>query len=639
MKKKIISITIVLLIVLSMVLISCAKQASTTSTPAAPSSQTSTQVSTTQLSTQANWWDKFGIPQYGGTIIHRTQNLEGVAFDPTSATVQAKAVYWLETLFAPDWTLNRNTWSFKIGWAPTDYYEGALAKNWEQTDPTTILIHLRQGVHWQNKPPTNGREFTADDVVYNFDRILGTGDGYTHPNPALGATWANFQKATALDRYTVQIKLKQPSLFSVIQLVTGGFAMQAKEWLELGGFVDNPASGGPPGGGPPGGAPPGGAPPGGTTSGTTTGSEVTPTPTAGGPLTDWHNVTGTGPWILSDMVMGSSMTFSKNPNYWGTDERYPQNKLPYADTLKEVAIPDMQTSLAAIRTGKVDIVADKDGPSWQQKKSLNQTNPDLQWAQWPMEGWSLAFRTDTAPFNDIRVRTALQMAVNTKAIAASIYGGTIDGTPVGLNNPVLKGWAVPFSEWPQNLQQEYTYNPSGAKKLLAEAGFTNGFSTHVTAPSSFPLDLLEVIKSEFQDIGVQLEIRPVDMSVFIQMMMSGKNDSMVMDQACALVGSPLANLQKMQGGFMMNFTNNNDKTYDDMYNQLNVSTSEADAEALCQKMELYALSKHWTLNTFSTVTNVVWQPYLKGYSGEANVGEFYFARMWIDQAQKQSMGR
>jgi len=70
-----------------------------------------------------------------------------------------------------------------------------------------------------------------------------------------------------------------------------------------------------------------------------------------------------------------------------------------------------------------------------------------------------------------------------------------------------------------------------------------------------------------------------------------------------------------------------------MYNQLNVSTSVDAAKELSKKMELYALSKHWTVNTFSTATNVVWQPYLKGYSGEASVGQFYFARLWIDKGQ------
>ena len=53
-----------------------------------------------------------------------------------------------------------------------------------------------------------------------------------------------------------------------------------------------------------------------------------------GDLTDWHHAIGTGPFILTDFVGGSSATLVKNPNYWGYDERYPQNQLPYVDSVK-----------------------------------------------------------------------------------------------------------------------------------------------------------------------------------------------------------------------------------------------------------------------------------------------------------------
>ena len=54
-----------------------------------------------------------------------------------------------------------------------------------------------------------------------------------------------------------------------------------------------------------------------------------------GNLNDWHHAIGTGPFILTDFVAGSSATMVKNPNYWGYDERYPQNKLPYIDTTQD----------------------------------------------------------------------------------------------------------------------------------------------------------------------------------------------------------------------------------------------------------------------------------------------------------------
>jgi len=75
-----------------------------------------------------------------------------------------------------------------------------------------------------------------------------------------------------------------------------------------------------------------------------------------GDVNDWHHAIGTGPFILKDFVSGSAATLVSNPNYWGYDERYPQNKLPYIDTLKVLIIPDQATALAALRTGKVDVI-------------------------------------------------------------------------------------------------------------------------------------------------------------------------------------------------------------------------------------------------------------------------------------------
>jgi peptide/nickel transport system substrate-binding protein len=59
-----------------------------------------------------------------------------------------------------------------------------------------------------------------------------------------------------------------------------------------------------------------------------------------GDVSDWHHAIGTGPFILKDFVSNRSAALVKNPNYWGYDERYPQNKLPYVDRVKYLIIPD-----------------------------------------------------------------------------------------------------------------------------------------------------------------------------------------------------------------------------------------------------------------------------------------------------------
>ena len=71
-------------------------------------------------------------------------------------------------------------------------------------------------------------------------------------------------------------------------------------------------------------------------------------------MKDWRNVVGTGPLRLTDVVEGSSVTWEKNPDYWGYDEKFPHNRLPYIDEYRSLLMPDMSTRLAALRTGKID---------------------------------------------------------------------------------------------------------------------------------------------------------------------------------------------------------------------------------------------------------------------------------------------
>ena len=102
-------------------------------------------------------------PQYGGTI---TQVLKhNVDRDPDPYSGAGGSLYItsgvLEKLSMVDWAIDRDTYPFLTGYqAPVYALTGALAERWEQPDPTTYVFHVRQGVHWQDKPPVNGREFT-----------------------------------------------------------------------------------------------------------------------------------------------------------------------------------------------------------------------------------------------------------------------------------------------------------------------------------------------------------------------------------------------------------------------------------------------------------------------------------------------
>ena len=140
------------------------------------------------------------------------------------------------------------------------------------------------------------------------------------------------------------------------------------------------------------------------------------------------------------------------------------------------------------------------------------------WRQIPNGASGVSFRLDNAPFTDIRVRQALQMAINRQSLADDYYGGYASTRPVGLVTTAYTGYAYAYEDWPQELKDEYAYNPEGAKALLAEAAadgvFTandlGGFDTDILAANNGDLQLLQVFKSYFLDIGVDMEINAVD---------------------------------------------------------------------------------------------------------------------------------
>ena len=128
-------------------------------------------------------------PEYGGTITavmksDRTYPID-TYLSPSATTVVGGVV---EKLGKLDWAMKRDEYHFLGGYMmPVHVIKGALAESWDiSPDGLTYTFHIRKGVHWHNKAPMNRRELTADDVVFNFHRMLGMGSGFTEPSTGIG---------------------------------------------------------------------------------------------------------------------------------------------------------------------------------------------------------------------------------------------------------------------------------------------------------------------------------------------------------------------------------------------------------------------------------------------------------------------
>ena len=165
MKKGVIWIALTFLLVISLVLASCAKSPTTSSTTPTTTTKTTTTtnsttttsptITTTPTTTAAtgNWWNKLGTPQYGGQMTLQT-SIDFAYFDPYQGEAQMAAFFcWMEQLFATDWTMDPAVQSYQISFWPNDQAASGLVQSWEFTAPGALVLHVQQGIHWQNIPP------------------------------------------------------------------------------------------------------------------------------------------------------------------------------------------------------------------------------------------------------------------------------------------------------------------------------------------------------------------------------------------------------------------------------------------------------------------------------------------------------
>jgi peptide/nickel transport system substrate-binding protein len=555
-----------------------------------------------------HWWDKLGEPQYGDEMVVRaSRNI--VNFDPYFMEGLTN-IYgaWLERLVADDWTQDPDKWNYNLAWHPSRYQKGNLAESWEFPDPATHIIHLRKGVRYQNLPPSDGREFTADDVLFHYHRFYGLGGGFTEPSPYrdTDVRIKDLISITAPDKYTVVFKFKTPNPELIMETLHN---------VSLAQCLENP--------------------------------DVVK---KYGDMRDLHHAVGTGPFILKDYVSDSHLSLVRNPDYWAHDERHPQNKLPYIDRLKYLIIPDEAEAIEAMRAGKVDVMSNI---SFGQALAIKKTNPEI--VQIRNTGGptvTLQPRYDKAPYNDIRVRKALQMAIDLPFIAGSHYGSTAEPYPSTLTNRDVKGWGFPYEIWPQELKDEYAYNPARAKQLLAEAGYPHGFKTNVVAASDGDMELLKIVQGNFADIGIDMEIRVLDVAEWVHYVEIEKRHDQLIYRPYGPLGhtyAPLRAITRFRTGYSANHMMVADPVFDAFYPRAAAAATEGELKQVLKEANEHVARQHYAVSLLIPIQYHLCQPWLKGFHGQGHsiwmgtggpsMLSFYAARFWVDRKLKKSFGR
>ena len=545
-------------------------------------------------------------PQYGGQLVF-SWDREPAHLDAWWGSAHIRPVGpVLEKLGMVDWATPRDKWAFNHGWyVPREVVKPHLAESFETPDPLTIIFKIREGINWHDKAPMNGREFTADDVVFNFHRFTGLGSGFTEASPFGGLiSGLPFESIEATDGHTVVVKLKQISFTALDVLLYDSFE---------GGWIYPP--------------------------------EVIK---EHGNVQDWRNLVGTGPYELADWAQGSSLTYTKNPNYWKDDEKFPGNRLPYADEMKILFMEDASTRMAALRTGKLAILEELGRDD---AESLQRTDPELVITStiFGKSNLSSAMDVRQPPFDDIRVRQAMQLAIDNEAINQGLYGGLALTTPMGMIGTAAVGFYTPFAEWPEQVQANYGYDPERAETLLDAAGYPRGTdgtrfkTTYLTTTTRGDIEFTQVAKDYWAQIGVDVELDVVDQET----MMSHWNNHTYEGMAMGELGTDCCPLTfiKIHGysNEMWNTSGVQDPEYDAMVEAAENASTYEEMQRLVREADMYYIEQQYEVwGPKPPIYNFA-QPWLGGYNGEySHLGGgqnwTMYARFWIDQELKESMG-
>jgi peptide/nickel transport system substrate-binding protein len=457
--------------------------------------------------------------------------------------------------------------------------EGDLAESWTQPNETTYVFKLRKGVKWHNKPPVNGRELTADDVVFSVNHFL------TVKGNANAYMLKAVDKVEATDKYTVKFALKEPFVWFLDMISNPhAVAIVAKEVVEKYGDLKKPES-----------------------------------------------VIGTGPWMLDSYRPNVGLSYVRNPNYF-------VQGLPYIDRVEATVDEDNASRMAAFLSGKYDIGWEFPGTinrvDWVQiKDTLKTKRPKLQTMEYPSPVMShISMRTDQKPFSDVRVRQAMSMAIDRKAIIEAVFEG------VGAMNPAvpaaLREWSIPFDKLGEGAKY-YKHDPAEAKKLLAAAGYPNGFPgtmCFTTYGSTILVDSMQLVQKDLKAVGIDVKIDQKEYGAYIATCFYGKFDSMTYGPQTGFLEPDNFLFGQYFPEELKNQSHITDTVVADMLKNQRRMADPAKRREIIYDIQRHLAKQQYYVQMPSGVYIAVWEGAIKNYG--PNMGYDYGGRLmaaWLDR--------
>jgi peptide/nickel transport system substrate-binding protein len=464
----------------------------------------------------------------------------------------------------------------------TQPLDSDLAQSWDRLGETAYVFRLRQGVRWQPKPPVNGRELTADDVKYTYDRFLATKG---NPNRAVLEV---VDKVEAPDRYTVKFTLKEPNAWFVDRLASTSTWIIARECVEK-----------------------------------------------YGDLKKWESVVGTGPWMLERYEPGARLSFVRNPNCF-----YPG--LPYVDAVEITITPDPNVALAAFLAGKLDFGPEygmtiRRGDVAAAKKRLGHWWLPLQTRELLVPpGRITAMKLDQDPVKDVRVRRAIAMADNWRDILERNPLAQGKGAPSPVIPAALKDWSVPLKDLPPDGQKLYAPpDPAGVRQLLTAAGYPAGVKIPVETTAGYGpewMDAVQVSLKNWKAAGIDADLKVQDYEAFVSSSVSGKFDKMMLARREGAT-DPDSYLEALLPGDPLNVCGVNDPKLTEMIKRQRRTFKDSARRDIVYDIQRYCSQQVYYVCGPSPSVVAAWMPNVTDFG--PNIGPDYGGRLmsaWFDKS-------
>jgi peptide/nickel transport system substrate-binding protein len=534
-------------------------------------------------------------PQYGGDLNIGTVyvSLSPLSWDPAdwSWKLNHDTGAVREQLFAADLKQAERyggAHNFRAeAYIPAEALRGELAESWYWEDELTLVVNLRRDVIWPEKEGMmSSRPLTAEDVVFTYH--------YVDQSPKRIATYfEHIDRVEARDSHTLVFHLSKYNA----------------EWAYRFGY------------------------------GYYTG--VVPVETVNIDAKDWRNVTGTGPFSLERYIQSNAQIYARNPDYWDTEEIGGREyEIPFVDSVSYRIIKDEATRLSALRTGKLDVL---EVLRWIAVDHLKETTPELKWKRsLNMAGTFMVLRMDEPPFDDVRVRRAINLAVNQKEIMEQFYGGHAELMAYP-QHPDFGAYYEPLETMPDSVQELFTFNPEKARKLLADAGVPAGFEFDVQLCSCSVqhMDLAPLLARYLENVGLTVNLRPLEYASFLSMMTT-RNHSAGYLMSSGHTNPTTALRKNFLSGQLWNPAQFSDADIDERLELMLTSRDETDRVEIARKITREVLDEAPYLWLPTPYVYTAWWPWVKNYDGETRAGAVrpgpIYARMWIDEELKRSMG-